>query len=241
MNPDAPMPPTPPRPEQNTQGPTPQAPQPPVASAAPQYAHPPLVQPTNGFAIAALVLGILGFLWIVPVLGSLLGIIFGVVALSQIKQGKGGGRGMAHAGLWLGVASLVLTSLLVAIVFAAVPTLQKSARDVSRKADLNALVAQVEAYHFEKGYYPAQLSDMPNYNSSSSYSGDSEATYVYVATPGGCVGTAEAIAANLSASKCTGYTLKVTLQNGTEYTKSNLITPEVDLNTVKTQLELQNN
>lgn len=54
----------------------------------------------NGFAIASMVLGILWIWWI----GSILAIIFGFVALNQIKtsDGKQMGRGMAIAGLVLG-------------------------------------------------------------------------------------------------------------------------------------------
>ena len=55
---------------------------------------------TNGFAIAALVCGIV----ISP-----LGIIFGFVALSQIKQTGEEGRGLALAGIRVGAASLALT------------------------------------------------------------------------------------------------------------------------------------
>jgi hypothetical protein len=58
----------------------------------------------NGFAIASLVLGILWIWWI----GSILAIIFGFVALNQIKNSNGQqtGRGMAIAGLVLGFIGL---------------------------------------------------------------------------------------------------------------------------------------
>jgi hypothetical protein len=49
---------------------------------------------TSGLAIASLVLGILGV--------SILAIIFGFVALSQVKKGKRGGRGLAISGVVLG-------------------------------------------------------------------------------------------------------------------------------------------
>lgn len=65
--------------------------------------------PTNGFAIAALVLGIIG--------GSVLAIVFGHVARSQIRNSGGsqGGMGMATAGLVLGYLGLAL--LIVYFVF----------------------------------------------------------------------------------------------------------------------------
>jgi peptidyl-prolyl cis-trans isomerase B (cyclophilin B) len=51
-------------------------------------------QRTNGFAIASLVCA---FVF------SLLGLIFGIVALNQIKRTGEGGRTMALWGLWLSI------------------------------------------------------------------------------------------------------------------------------------------
>ena len=64
---------------------------------------------TNGLAIASMVLGILWLWWI----GSILALIFGYVAKSQIDQsgGRQAGRGMAIAGIvlgWIGVGFMVL-------------------------------------------------------------------------------------------------------------------------------------
>jgi hypothetical protein len=77
----------------------------------------PLYQPvrTSGLAIASMVLGIVWIFW----LGSILAVIFGHVALSQIKRSMGalGGRGMAIAGLvlgYLGLATLALVIVLAA-------------------------------------------------------------------------------------------------------------------------------
>lgn len=68
---------------------------------------------TNGFAVAALVLGIVWVYWI----GSILAVIFGAVALQQIEKSRGGqgGRGMAVAGLVLGLVGVgVLVLVLLA-------------------------------------------------------------------------------------------------------------------------------
>ena len=69
---------------------------------------------TNGFAIASMVLGIVWIYWI----GSILAIVFGFVAYSQIKERQQGGRGMATAGLilgFIGLGTLVLTILIVTL------------------------------------------------------------------------------------------------------------------------------
>jgi hypothetical protein len=59
---------------------------------------------TNGLAVASLVLGIVWVYWI----GSALAVIFGAVAISQIGRSGGtqGGRGLAVAGLVLGLVGL---------------------------------------------------------------------------------------------------------------------------------------
>lgn len=81
-----------------------------------QYAPPPpqyqVPAPPQGFSITAMVVGIVGavFSW-VPFLGLILGIIaatFGGIALYQAKQGKQGGKGMAIAGLVLGIFAIAV-------------------------------------------------------------------------------------------------------------------------------------
>jgi Domain of unknown function (DUF4190) len=62
---------------------------------------------TNGMAIASMVLGILWIYWI----GSVLALIFGYIAKSQIRARQENGGGMATAGLvlgWIGVGFFVI-------------------------------------------------------------------------------------------------------------------------------------
>lgn len=96
MNPDLPPGPYPPPPPP---GPSQYPPPPPPGYYPPPY---PYAQPvrTSGMAIASLVLGIVWVYWIT----SVLAVIFGHVALGEIKRSGGtvGGRGMAIAGLVLG-------------------------------------------------------------------------------------------------------------------------------------------
>ena len=63
----------------------------------------------NGFAIASLVCSVAWFLW----LGSVLGVIFGHVALRQIKNdgGRQSGKGLAIAGLAVGYLAMTLLAL----------------------------------------------------------------------------------------------------------------------------------
>jgi hypothetical protein len=87
-------------------------PPPPAPMAPPAFVRP---TPTNGLAVASLVCGLLWLGW----LGSALAIVFGHVALGQIRRAepREGGRGIAVAGLalgYLGAATFLLTLLLVA-------------------------------------------------------------------------------------------------------------------------------
>lgn len=68
---------------------------------------------TNGFAVASLVLGILWIFWI----GSVLALIFGFIAKSQIDKSNGAqsGSGLAIAGIVLGCVGV--GTLLLAVLF----------------------------------------------------------------------------------------------------------------------------
>lgn len=64
---------------------------------------------TNGMAIASLVLGIIGLVACCLFVPSLLAIVFGAVAMNQCKNDPTyTGRGMAIAGLIVGVVAVVL-------------------------------------------------------------------------------------------------------------------------------------
>jgi hypothetical protein len=75
---------------------------------------------TNGLAIASLVLGILTLGGI----GSLLAIIFGHVARSQVRRSGQSGSGLALAGLILGYVGLAVTLLLVILALTSAASLQ---------------------------------------------------------------------------------------------------------------------
>jgi hypothetical protein len=84
---------------------------------------------TSGTAIGSLICGILG-ISVLPVIGSILAIVLGHLAWSEVKHsgGRVGGRGMAIAGLVLGygafvvgLLSLVVSTILAAVGIAAIP------------------------------------------------------------------------------------------------------------------------
>lgn len=201
MNPEAPAP-----IQQNV-------PQPPAPAGAPAAQQPLTVQRANSMAVAALVLGILGFLWILPIIGSILGIIFGIIALSQIKQGKGTGKGMAHTGLWLGVASLVISTVVIALIISALPKVKTSAEDVLAKARAAEISSSADVFRAENGYYPASLADMTGLSSNTLDTYNFE----YTPNPVGCFGSVLTTATSSTSQKCTSYTVMVKLSDGTPY------------------------
>ncbi len=88
---------------------------------------PPAAPSMNGYAIASFVLGLVG-IFVFPLVGSILALIFGYIARSEIDRSQGGqtGRGLAIAGIvlgWVGVAFVVvLFVILVLFLVAANPT-----------------------------------------------------------------------------------------------------------------------
>ena len=93
------------------QGPQPSPPQhPPPGQWSAGYAPPPPATPqsVNGFAVAALILGIIGVF--------VLGLVFGFVALRQIKRTGQAGRGQAIAGIVLSIVWMVVITVVVVLV-----------------------------------------------------------------------------------------------------------------------------
>jgi prepilin-type processing-associated H-X9-DG protein len=70
---------------------------------------------TSGLAIASLVLGILGITCILPIIGPILAIVLGIIALREINKSQGTltGHGKAVGGLVLGCIGVLLVPVIV--------------------------------------------------------------------------------------------------------------------------------
>jgi len=95
-----------------------------IPAGTPQYygAYPgPMAPSTSTWAIASLMCSLAGW-FLVPVLGSVLGVIFGHIALGEIKRSDGRleGRGMAIAGLIIGYAMLAFAVCVIAVAIAVI-------------------------------------------------------------------------------------------------------------------------
>jgi len=98
----------------------------------------------SGLAIAALVLGIISVafaaLTFIGIICGILAIIFGALSLHSKSRGK------AIAGVITGSVGVLLSLILVLIVFIALPSLQGSQRDSSRKSDISTISSEVTTF-----------------------------------------------------------------------------------------------
>lgn len=144
---------------------------PPPPQAAPQPAYPPpppqpapYQQPyqapatpkVDGLAIASMVLGILWLYWV----GSLLAIIFGAIAIKRINRSNGWrtGKGMAIAGLVLGIVGAAFLALFMLVLVAAGTTSQNNSDACS--IERRTLETAVEAYYATNGTDPQSAADL---------------------------------------------------------------------------------
>lgn len=93
-------------------GKTPPPPIPPPVSSSDR----PAGKKMSGWAMASLIAGVIGLLFI-PVLGSILAIVFAIIAKKEIKDGNGRltGSGLATGGLVLGIIGVVLPLIVVIV------------------------------------------------------------------------------------------------------------------------------
>jgi len=103
----------------------------PQAPACPQCGHPTVARGAtsrtpDGYAIASLACAI-GGLTVIPLIGSILGVVLGGVARKRIQQDPSlDGDALAKAGViigWVGLALWILGILLVILFFAAVSSI----------------------------------------------------------------------------------------------------------------------
>jgi Domain of unknown function (DUF4190) len=133
-------------------------PPPPAYAVSPALPVQPLRQ-TSGMAIASLVLGILWIYW----LGSILALVFGYLAKSEIRRSpqRFEGNGLATAGIvlgWVGMGTLVCVILLV---FIAALVDKREQKPSERTTSMHTLLfsprqepvpATRQALHFPKSF-----------------------------------------------------------------------------------------
>lgn len=101
---------------------------------APQSGPPPQPRSTNGFAIAALIFGLIG--------GAIFSVVFGFIALRQIRRTGQDGRGMAITGLILSALWFAVAAGVIALISSgAFDDFAKNFETSSQRVDVNELAA----------------------------------------------------------------------------------------------------
>jgi len=131
----------------------------------------PLPSKTCSFAVISLVAGIGSFC--VPILGSVLAIVFGAIALDRIKSSMGAltGHGMAMAGLIMGAVSMVfipVAAILAGMLLPAFAKARAEARQLKCTSNVHILLAACQSYAADhEDALPANLDDLQPYLGSS--------------------------------------------------------------------------
>jgi hypothetical protein len=125
------------------------------------FGGPPARRATNGFAIAALVLGIL---WLGG-LGAVCALVFGLVALKQIKRSGGtqSGHGMALAGAILGGVGILGAIALWTTVAVAGHGIVERGQTAIVKAELRQAGSAEADYFKSNGRYTDSIDDLSRY------------------------------------------------------------------------------
>ena len=119
---------------------------PPTPFGAPAPAAPAAAARTSGMAIAALVLGVLGF--VTCGITALVGLIFGIIALINIKRSNGrlSGSGLAIASICVSVVFLLLLPLFAALMLPALAKAKQRAMTISCEHNMRQLGLAVVIY-----------------------------------------------------------------------------------------------
>lgn len=164
---------------------------------------------SQGLAIASLVLGILAIItclvWYIGIVLGVLAIIFGAVSV------KKRGRKKAIAGIVTGSIGVILSLLIVWVVSAALPSLQKSQRDTARKNDVSALVTDVLSFQTENQGQLPSANDLTTSNfaqvTSITSEGEPTTDKAVFRTGTNCDGV----------SSARNYSITILLENGSPY------------------------
>ena len=128
--------------------------------AFPGMAYPQPSKPVSGWAIASLAGSLL--LFCVPVLGGGFGIVAGIIGIRQTRDGRMGGRGLAVAGLAIGLLGLVITPAVeVPLAINAIAKTREQARRAACASHLKNLGTALRAYaNAHDQEFPSTLEDL---------------------------------------------------------------------------------
>jgi prepilin-type processing-associated H-X9-DG protein len=122
------------------------------------YGPPP--KPMSGWAIVSLVGSIV--LFCVPLLGGLFGVVTGIIGIVQTREGRLGGRGLAIAGLAIGLLGMVVTPAIeVPLAINAISRSRERANRVKCALHLRRLGLAMSMYATaHENQFPGKLEDL---------------------------------------------------------------------------------
>lgn len=116
----------------------------------------------NGWALTSLIFGILGFC--VPLLGGIVAIVTGIIALTKTRDPRVGGRGQAIAGISLGGVSMVVAPVLLLMISIMLPALNRAREQANRvkcASNMRQLGNVMMLYaNANRGHFPEKLEDV---------------------------------------------------------------------------------
>ena len=128
-------------------GPPPPGPAPPPTGPPPMgpppYGYPPRAA-TPGIAVAGFVCSLVG-LFVIPVIPSILGIVFGVTGRKEARR-RGAPSALATAAVCIGAVALVSNALLAFIAIPMFVNQREKARDSSVKEGVHSIQVGIETY-----------------------------------------------------------------------------------------------
>jgi predicted Zn finger-like uncharacterized protein/prepilin-type processing-associated H-X9-DG protein len=111
---------------------------------------------TKGLAVASLVVGLIGMFC--PVVGGLVAVVLGIMALAKTRDPRFGGKGLAIAGICIGAASILFTGCTLSIILPSLSRARHVANRVACQNNMREIGQQIALYANEHGgHYPASL------------------------------------------------------------------------------------
>ena len=113
-------------------------------------------QQTTGWAVASLVSGILGFC--LPVLGGLVAIVTGIIGLVRTRDPRVGGKGLAIAGISVGVVSIVVNGCTMSILLPSLNRAREQANRIKCASNMRQIGQALHMYAASNGgQFPPDL------------------------------------------------------------------------------------
>lgn len=121
--------------------------------------HFPQQQKSNPMAVTSLVFGVLSFC--IPIIASLVAIITGIIGLNKTKDPAVGGKGLAIAGVVLGIVGIFASALPIAILLPSLNRARETANRVKCASNMRIIGQAILLYSNEnRGSFPVKLEDL---------------------------------------------------------------------------------